>query len=243
MSELPAAAAATGAHLAPRVVPARHALAWYEDALRLFKRAPLAWVGLALITVAAEFLLKAVPQVGGVLSEILTPVVGCGLVYAAAAADRGEKVSLRLAVAALWAPAGTLVAVIAASVLPSAAQAAAAWWVAGVNIFGADAALANLSTATVAGIYAIGILASLPFTFVPYHALLERVPPRAAFAASGKAFAANTVPLLAYSAASLVLLGFCMLTMGLGIVLALPLWAASSYAAWKDVFGVRAGPD
>jgi hypothetical protein len=32
------------------------------------------------------------------------------------------------------------------------------------------------------------------------------------------------------------------LTAGLGLVLALPLWAAASYAAWKDVFGLRDPP-
>jgi uncharacterized membrane protein len=91
-------------------------------------------------------------------------------------------------------------------------------------------------------VYAIGILASLPFTFVPFHALLERVPPGAAFRASCAAFAMNTLPLLAYAAASLALLGFGLLTAGLGLVVALPLWAASSYAAWKDVFGIRDAP-
>jgi hypothetical protein len=30
--------------------------------------------------------------------------------------------------------------------------------------------------------------------------------------------------------------------MGLGLVLALPLWVASSYAAWKDIFGIRDAP-
>ena len=47
------------------------------------------------------------------------------------------------------------------------------------------------------------------------------------------------MPLLVYAAASLVLLGFGLATMGIGLVIVLPLWAASSYAAWKDVFGVR----
>jgi uncharacterized membrane protein len=64
----------------------------------------------------------------------------------------------------------------------------------------------------------------------------------AAFAASWNAFALNTMALLAYGALSLVLLGLSLLTMGVGLVLALPLWAASSYAAWKDIFGVRDVP-
>ena len=37
------------AHVHPRVVPWRHAFAWYEEAMRLFKRAPLAFAGLAVI--------------------------------------------------------------------------------------------------------------------------------------------------------------------------------------------------
>ena len=127
--------------------------------------------------------------------------------------------------------------------IPSLLQALFAWWLAGVNMFGAEASVTELAPVTLTGIYAIGILVSLPFTFVPFHVLLEGVPPGAAFAASWNAFAGNALPLLAYAAASLVLLGFCMLTMGLGLVLALPLWAASGYAAWKDVFGVRAATD
>ena len=71
---------------------------------------------------------------------------------------------------------------------------------------------------------------------------LEQAPPGAAFAASWQAFVLNTLPLLAYAAASLVLLAFGLATMGLGLVLALPLWVASTYAAWKDIFGIRDAP-
>ena len=78
--------------------------------------------------------------------------------------------------------------------------------------------------------------------FVPFHVLLEPVAPGAAFAASWQAFVLNTIPLLAYAAASLVLLAFGLATFGLGLVLALPLWVASSYAAWKDIFGIRDAP-
>jgi hypothetical protein len=89
----------------------------------------------------------------------------------------------------------------------------------------------------------LGILASLPVMFVVFHVLFEQVRPAAAFSASWNAFVLNTIPLLVYSAASMVLLGFGIVTLGLGLALALPLWAASSYAAWKDVFGIRDAPD
>ena len=100
----------------------------------------------------------------------------------------------------------------------------------------------KLSTTAVTGILALGILASLPVMFVVFHALFENVRPAPAFTASGKAFVLNTLPLLVYSAASMVLLGFGLATLGLGLALALPLWAASSYAAWKDIFGIRDAP-
>ena len=244
MTELPPPpnVAAPSAHLHPRIVPWRHALAWYEDAMRLFKRAPATWAALAVITIVAEFVLQAVPGLGALLSQAVTPLVACGLIYAAAAADSGASPSLRHAVKAFRAPAGAVFAVIASALLTFAAEVFAAWWVAGTNLLAGVGAATSLSVPALTGIYAIGILASLPIMFVPFHALLEKVPPGAAFAASWNAFALNTLPLLVYAAASLVLLGFGLATMGLGLVLALPLWAASSYAAWKDIFGIRDAP-
>jgi hypothetical protein len=230
------------AHLHPRIVPWRHALAWYEDAMRLFKRAPVTWAGLAVITIAAEFALRAVPGLGPLLSQAVAPLVACGLIYAAAAADRGAEPALRHAVQAFRAPASAIFAIIASALVTFAAEAFAGWWIAGANLLDTAGVAADLTPAALLGIYTIGILASLPIMFVPFHALLENAPLRAAFAASWNAFALNTLPLLVYATASLVLLGFGLATMGLGLVLALPLWAASSYAAWKDIFGIRDAP-
>ena len=230
------------AHLQPRPVPWQHALRWYEDAMHLAKRAPAMWALLAFLTLASEFALQAVPDVGPMLGKILIPLVACGMLYAAAAADRGARPSLAHLFAAFRAPAATIAAIVACGLLSFAAEAIAAWWIADVNLLAADPSSGDLSVAAIAGIYAIGILASLPITFVPFHVLFEQVAPRVAFAASWNAFVQNTPPLLAYAAASFVLLGFGLATMGLGLVLVLPLWAASSYAAWKDVFAVGEPP-
>lgn len=239
MPELLPGAAPAPPHLHPRVVPWQHALAWYEEAMRLFKRAWPTWIGLSVLTIATELGLAAVPDVGALLSEIVTPLVGCGLAYAAAAADRRQSPSLLLALAAFGAGAGAIVAVVAAALLTFAVQALAAWWIADANLLAPTAASAELSLPAALGIQTTGIIAALPVTFVPFHVLLERVSPGAAFAASFKAFSENALPLLVYAAASLVLLAFAAVTLWLGLVLALPLWTASAYAAWKDVFGVR----
>jgi uncharacterized membrane protein len=229
------------AHLNPREVPWHRAFAWYEAAMRLFKFAPFTFIGLAFITVATELILKAVPGGFAFAGEIFTPLVACGLIYASAAADHGRAPSLLLAAQVFRAGGGAMVAIVAASLVNFAAQAIAAWWIADANLLEFES-MAQLSVPAVLGIYAFGAVAALPVTFVPLLVLLEGVPPRAAFVASGAAFARNTPPLLVYGAASLVLLAFGLLTAGLGLALALPLWAASSYAAWKDVFGVRDAP-
>jgi len=229
-------------HLHPRAVPWHHALAWYEDAMRLFKRAPVTWAVLAIVTVVTEVVLKTVPGVGTLLSQLVTPLVACGLVYGAAATDRGSTPSLRDVVLAFKAPLHAIAAVIASALVAFVAEAFAAWWIADVNLIDPGSASAELSAAAVAGILALGILASLPVMFVVFHVLFERVRPAPAFTASWKAFVLNTMPLLVYSAASMVLLGFGLATFGLGLALALPLWAASSYAAWKDIFGIRDAP-
>jgi hypothetical protein len=231
------------AHLHPRIVPWRHAFAWYEEAMRLFKFSPLQWIGLAVLTLVSELALTAIPTGGVLLGEILTPLVGCGLVYAAAAADRRVTPSLRLALSAFQAGAGAVAAIVGASLFSFAAQLFAAWWIADANLLVPESGLTELSTTTIFGIWAVSILASLPVAFVPLHVLLERVSPGAAFAASWNAFALNTLPLLVYGAAALGLLGLSLLTAGLGLILALPLSTASLYAGWKDIFGVRDAPD
>jgi hypothetical protein len=231
------------AHLHARVVPWRHAFAWYEEAMRLWKRAPIPWALLALATLVSELCLQAVPTIGALLGKIVTPLVGCGMVYAAASADRGKRPQFVLAVAAFRAPAAAIAAIVTASFVTFAAEGYAAWWVADANLLAPEQAATELSTTEILGIYAIGVLASLPVGFVPFHVLFERARFAEAFVASWRAFALNTSPLLVYAAASMLLLGFGLLTMGVALVVVLPLWTASSYAAWKDVFGVRDAPD
>ena len=210
--------------------------------MRLFKRRPSTWAALAVLTLASELAISELPDAGPLLAKLIAPLIACGLLYAAVAADRGERPLLAHAIAAFRANGGAIGAIVAASLVTFAAEALTAWWIADVNLLSSEPRSQELSSAAIAGIYAIGILASLPITFVPFHVLFERVPAAVAFAASWNGFVLNTAPLLVYAAVSLILLGFGLLTMGIGLVLVLPLWAASSYVAWKDIFGVREAP-
>lgn len=231
-----------GPHLAARAVPWQHAIAWFEEALRLFRRRPFIWIALAVLTLAAELVLQFPPDPWPLVSKIVVPLIACGMLIAAAAADRHASPRLAHALTAFRAPSRAVVAIVVSSLITFFAEAFAAWWIADANLFFTHSGAEDLTPLAWMGVYAIGVLASLPVAFVPLHALFEPVGFAQAFIASWNAFLLNTTPLLVYAALSLVLLAFGLLTMGLGLVFVMPLWAASSYTAWRDIFSVEEAP-
>ncbi len=237
MSETPGPPPAARAF---RSVPAGRAFAWYGEAMRLFNRHPLRFVGLAVAVIAAELVLGAVPVAGRPLGNVVVPILACGLLYASLAVDRGDRPRATHLVAPFAAPAGALAAVILSSLVVFLAEWVLAWQSAGVNLLDArsDAAL---SPGDVMLVYTVGVAASLPLTLVPLVALFEGAGVRDAFGTSFAAFNRNVGAFAVFGAAALALLGFAIATMGILLPVVLPLWAASSYAAWKDLTGATAG--
>lgn len=223
-----------------RSVPAGRAFEWYAEAMRLFKRHPLPFIGLGVAVIAAELLLGVIPVAGRPLANVVVPILACGLLYASLAVDRGDRPRATHLVAPFAAPVAALGAVIVSSLLVFLAEWVVAWQSAGVNLLAADSDHA-LSTGDVLLVYAVGVLVSLPLTLTPVIALFEGAGTGEALAASVAAFNRNVGAFALYGALSLALLGLAVLTMGIVLPVVLPLWAASSYAAWKDLAGATAG--
>jgi uncharacterized membrane protein len=215
------------------------AFQWYGEALRLFKRRPLPFIGLALAVIAAELLLGVIPVVGRPLANIVVPILACGLLYASLAADRGERPRAAHLVTAFAAPVASLGAVILSSLAVFLAEWVIGWQFAGVNLLATDDSHA-LSPGEVLLVYAAGVAVSLPLTLVPIVALFEGAGVADSFAASIAAFRRNVGAFLLYGGLSLALLGLAIVTMGVILPVVLPLWAASSYVAWKDLVGATA---
>jgi hypothetical protein len=215
------------------------AFEWYGEALRLFKRRPLPFVALAIVVIAAEFALGVIPLVGRPLANIVVPILACGLLYASLAADRGERPRAAHLVMAFAAPVASLGAVILSSLVVFLAEWVIGWQLAGVNLLATDDSHA-LSPGEVLLVYAAGVAVSLPLTLVPIVALFEGVGVANSFAASVAAFRRNVGAFLLYGGLSLALLGLAIVTMGIILPVVLPLWAASSYVAWKDIVGATA---
>jgi hypothetical protein len=225
---------------APRAVGARRAFAWYEDAMRLFKLAPLTWCALGFITLAADFGLQLLPGIGVAMSKIIVPLVECGMLIGAVALDRGRPLSLRYAISAFGARPSAVAAIVISALAIFAAEALAVYFIAGANLLATDSEIEELSSAAVFGSVAIGALASLPVAFVPFAVLFSGASFTDAFASSVRAFALNLAPLLIFAALAVALVALGLLLFGVGLIAVYPLLSAASYAAWKDIFAVSA---
>ena len=227
---------------APRAVSARRAFAWYEEAMRLFKLAPITWCALGFITLAADLGLQLVPGIGIAASKVIVPLVECGMLIGAAALDRGQPLLLRYCLIAFGARPGAVAAIVIGALAVFAAEALAAYFLAGANLLAPDPDGGDLSSLAVIGTVVTGALASLPVVFVPFAALLADASFADAFGSSVRAFALNVVPLLFFAAIAVVLVALGLLLFGVGLIAVFPLLSAASYAAWKDIFIVEAEP-
>jgi uncharacterized membrane protein len=76
-------------------------------------------------------------------------------------------------------------------------------------------------------------------SLVPLYALFDGAGFAASFAASFRAFVRHFAAFVGYGAIAFALIALGLMTMGLGLVIALPLIACATYAAWRDIGGVR----
>ncbi|MEO8486460.1 MAG: hypothetical protein ABI585_08995 [Betaproteobacteria bacterium] len=219
----------------PTAVPASRALAWYAEAMRLWKRGPVTLSLLGVLTVVSQVALELWPDAGTLAAKCIVPLIACGMLYGAAAAAAGERPKLLHAFAAFRAPASAIGAIIVSSTLTFAAEWFVADALAGVNLLRPSSNTTELDATTVLAIYGAGILVSLPMSLVPLAALFGGAGFGASFAESFGAFARNPGAFLLYGAVAFVLLAIGLLTMGIGLVIALPLIACATYAAWADL--------
>ncbi|HSV17906.1 MAG TPA: hypothetical protein VLR71_05815 [Casimicrobiaceae bacterium] len=224
-----------------RAVPTGHVLAWYGEAMRLWRVAPGTFAALAAVAIGGQVLLELIPIAGVLIEQVVVPLLECSLLYASLAADRGDKPRMRHLLAVLGAPVRAQITVVAAGLLTFGIEVYAIDAVTGIDLLSPMRERESEPVSTLLLIVAINVLASLPFMFVAPAALLDDAGFAAAFRASMNAYARNVLPLLLYGVLVFGFTLFGLITSGIGLLLAGPWVAASSYAAWKDVFDVEAG--
>lgn len=222
----------------PRAVPAGHAIMWFVEAMRLWKRGPMTFALMALVIVLVSLVAEPVPVASFIAANVVAPLLACGLLYGSLGADRDGRPRLRQLIAVFAAPLPAQASVLVAGFFTFALEAFVAWSIAGLNLLMPLEDIANTPVDAILAIYAASVLATLPVTFVPMAALFDGESLRSAFALSIRAFVMNLRPLLLLAMYSYVLLMVGLATWGIGLLLAFPWISAASYAAWKDIFGL-----
>ena len=205
--------------------------------MRIFRRHPFGFAGLSGAIIVAELALTAIPMVGPLVANVVVPLLACSLLFAALATDRNDRPRLKHLIAPFMAPAGAMGAVVSASLMVFAIQWTIARVVGDIDLMAGEG-IVSPDPIVIIAIYGGGIAASLPLTLVPMLALFEGANVRDAFAGSLAAFLNNLPAFLVYGAISIALAGIGLLTFGVALLIVVPLWAASSYAAWKDLSGL-----
>jgi uncharacterized membrane protein len=222
----------------PRRVDWRRAFAWYGDALRWLKLSPVMLLVLAFLTLATEYVLQQITGAGGlILSKVVTPLVACSLYVACDRVAAGGKARWSDLLAAFRVSAPSIAAIVVTSLVEFVAEAITADSLSGANLFvddGSDDDALDLETIFI--MLAVGFIVSLPFTLTPFFALLDDAGFAGSIRPSVRAFFANVPAFLCYGLLSYLLLTVGIALMGLGVIVAMPLWVAASYSALREIY-------
>lgn len=227
-----------------RDVPYRRGLSWIAGGWRLFRGAPLVWMGLSAGWMLITFGLVLVPLVGGVVANLLQPVFFASFAMAARGQLAGKAPEMGDLFIGFRRP---LLPLVNLGALLLIAEIAIFFL---MSLLGLPTAASGDEVATIADyvrqlqgkewILGVGLVLTAVLKgalwFAPavlaFHAIST------AHAVRWSLFAAlsNLGAMLAYGVVLTVILAAAILPWGMGLLVALPVMLASTYVGYDDVF-------
>lgn len=228
-------------------VPAGRGAAWLGESFRLFRASPLQWMGLCAGWMSITLALLLVPLLGGIVASFLQPVFFASFAITAYKQTAGERIVMGDLFSGFRRQLRSLVSVGAIEL------------VAAIVIFGIMVAMGlplvpetdRLFTIAeyvelLAGkewILAVGFLLMVlvkgALWFAPPLIAFHGMPATHALRWSVYAALANLGAMMVYGAILLALVFVAAIPSGLGLIVALPMAAISTYIGYRDVFETR----
>jgi hypothetical protein len=232
-------------------LPASRGAAWLRESFRLFRAAPLQWMGLCSGWIAITLALIIVPLVGGVIANILQPVFFASFAIAAWRQAAGERLMMGDLFSGFrrnWralAIVGTVLLVAEISIF-----ALMAWM--GLPMLPHGEGASSITVAEYVDMFegkewilALGFIAT-----VVVKGALWFAPPLIAFhgmnaghAMRWSAYAAveNLGTMMVYGAALMALFFLGILPYALGLLVVIPMMAISTFVGYREVFEEKTG--
>ena len=227
-----------------RAVAAGNAFDWLKQGWVLFVVNPGVWIAITVVLLVLLLGLNVVPLVGTLAANLLTPLLGAGLLRVCEKAADGQTPELGDLFAGFKQNTSNLVMV---GVLYMAAMLGVALI---VLTLGGGSVAGGLMMGRPAGIglafggvmlamllsLALSVPLMMALWFAPALVFFNNMTPQAALKASFNACLKNTLAFLVYGLIVLVLLFFAALPVGLGLLVLVPVLSGSIYASYRDVF-------
>ena len=231
-----------------RVAP-NHGLDWLQAGWSLFAPNPTPWLVMGLIVAVVFGVLNLLPLLGQIAVNVLLPVFLGGLLLACRAADNGGRVRVdflfvgfrqdtsKLVQVSLYYMAGAFVAFLAALVLGGMVTLLGSL----VGVLGMAPGFSLLGSFS--GLIISGLVFMVLFVpvlmaawFAPALVVFQGMEAWPALRRSFSACWFNVLPMTVFVLLTMLLLILAAIPLGLGIPVAIPVLAASYYAAYIDIF-------
>ena len=232
-----------------RTVAAGRGWEWMVEGFRIFRKQPLTWITLVMVLVVIWLVSLIMPLIGPLVIHLVSPVFFAGLMLACRTTDEDGEPEFSQLFAAFKTHASPLITVggiylvgniVAVGIVFGVAGGAALPALlgkAGTDIETLRTALRGLLLGMAVGM-AVFIPILMAVWFAPPLIVFHNMPPVEALKLSFAACWRNTMPLLVYGVATLVLGLIASIPLMLGLIVLLPVLVCSIYASYKDIFPV-----
>jgi uncharacterized membrane protein len=231
----------------PQSLAAGQGWEWIKQGFALFKKAPLLWIVLLLICIAAAVAVSAIPLLGEPLVSLLMPVILIGLMAGCQSLESNEELELAHLFSGFHRHTAQLVTLGGIALVGQYLIFGLMMLVGGAELVSilmskpeADPhiliqALAGAGFAVLLGAVLFSVL-MMAMQFAPMLVFFNNVSPQQAMKLSLRAFLKNIVPMLVYITTFMFLALLASIPMMLGWLVLLPLVFTSLYASYRDIF-------
>lgn len=222
---------------------------WLQDAWTLFRAQPGTWIGITIGLMLFYIVLGLIPWLGQLLVTLLTPVIAGGLLLGLKALDEGGEITFAHLLEGSRIPqTGRLVMLGVVSLVATIAIvliivliAGAGWGLAMIG--GSQPAMSGAGMGMIAlailAAFAISVPLYMAVWFAPALITLHDYPLLQALRTSFFACLRNVLPFLVYGVVLMLLAMVAVIPFGLGLLVVMPMFIASVYTAYRDIFFAR----
>ncbi|WP_206441547.1 BPSS1780 family membrane protein [Amphritea opalescens] len=223
----------------PSSVPMGNGWRWLASGFNHFKQNPVAWIVAIIVWVILSTILSIIPVIGSVGITLLSPVITAGFMLGCQAQEEGDDFRVGHLFSGFSNNVGQLILV---GLLYLVAIFVAMMLVIGgffltvgsdMGSFGQDMSVMVLPML-------IGLLLIVPvvmaYWFAPALVALNGLSAITAMKMSFSACLKNMLPGLLYSIIAIILFTLGMIPIGLGLLVVIPMIAASMYTSYRDIF-------